>query len=401
MAIMQAVNVTLLLVGDGAATAFTYSFSQLFNLTPDSGYFLNQTTLPSSASYLGGQLGLSANATLDGFGNLTLTFTTPPPAGVAADVQVQLLFNSGNLQGTTNAWTSATTVNSTWTLPLNGNKAITVGFVVSGTVTAGTILFEVSQDGAAWFPIQGSVSNVYTALTGWTPGVGSLPIQFDVGGYAFFRLRLNPVITGSGTVTFIMQGIDSSVEPNPVVGQTDGTKLHVTLDDAAGGNAANTVVKGTQAGRALGTQDLKDSGRTNVTLFGDQITGVTSEALATMQIVKGLVAQTAATSYTVTAGKTLRIQSMSVTVRDTTSTLAMGRVRIRGVNSGSVAANSPLVAALEVVNMPGTAAANIGESDMWCFPDGIEIPGGAQIGVSHIENTTSSTISFCIVGYEY
>lgn len=398
MAIQQAVNVTLLLIGDGVATQFTYSFDQLFNLTPDSGFIINASTVPQAASIIGGTAG-TGTASLDSFGNLVLNFNSAPAAGVNNECQIQLLFNSGTLAGTTQAWTSATAVNTTWTLPLNGNNAVQVGFVASGTLTGGTIVFEVSQDGANWFPIQGAISNGYTALTGWTPGVGSLPISIDVAGFAYFRNRLSSVLIGSGTVTFIIQSDNSTNEPVPVVGQANGANLHVTLDDAAGGNAVNTVVKGTQAARAIGTQDLKDSGRTFITIYADRIAGVTTEALASMTINKG-GSTTTGTSYTVTSGKTLRILSFQAEILDTTTTANRVIARLRSVPSGTLTTSSPILA-MALAASPAALAAT-GNTDAHEWSDGIELPSGSVVGVSQLATvTTAGIVSLCFVGYEY
>src|SRR5579863_405013 len=207
MAIQQLVNLTFNLQGDGVATSFVYSFASLYEtVNQDGGQITRPTTLPSSAQIAGQQAPIptGGTASLDGFGNLTLSF---PSAWTGQGlVTVALFFNSGTLAGTTSAWTSATALNTAWTLPLNGAQSVMIGFVVSGSITGGTIVFEVSQDGGNWLPIQGAIADGYTALTGWTNGVGSRAIQFDTAGFAYLRLRLNPVLTGTGTVTFVIQG---------------------------------------------------------------------------------------------------------------------------------------------------------------------------------------------------
>jgi hypothetical protein len=397
MAIQQIANFTLLLNGDGSSTSFTYSFNQFFELiNDDSGQFINPGTLPSSVtiSNVSSPIPSGGAASLDGFGNLVLNF--PSAWSGVGTVYLVANFNSGTLAGTTAAWTSATASNTTWTLPLNGAPSVMVGFVVSGSITGGTILFEVSQDGGAWLPIQGAIADGYTALTGWTSGVGSRAVQFDSAGYAYLRLRLNPVITGTGTVTFIIQGNTNSIEPVPVVGQANGANLHTTLDDAAGGNAVNTVVKGTQAARAMGVQDLKDSGRTPVVLYLDSIAGVTTEALATMNINKGGATSTA-TSYTVTAGKILRVQSVYISVRASSSVEVSARVRLR--SAATVAANSPLFCLGEASSLGAVAQAANGMDVS--IPDGLEFAGGQQVGLSQIASATTALITTLVIGYEY
>ena len=245
MAIQQSVQIDLVLVGDGAATQFTYAFNKLFTAgnSQEPAMFASPTTIPTGASVQGttGSLG-TATASIDGFGNLIINFAVAPASGATGIVSVILTFNSGTLAGTTAAWTSATALNTTWTLPLNGSNSVSVGFVVSGTITGGAITFQVSQDGANWLPIQGSIADGYTALTGWTNGVGNRAVQFDTAGYAYLRLILNPVITGTGTVTFIFQASNAVTEPVPTVGQANGANLHVTIDDAAGNATTMNVL---------------------------------------------------------------------------------------------------------------------------------------------------------------
>lgn len=402
MAIQQLATIQLNLLGDGVATVFTYSFNKLYETTlGDGGFITAPYTLPTSAVLTSTTGPLpSGNATLDGFGNLILTFNSAW-SGIGT-ATVQLDFASGTLSGTTAAWTSATAANTTWTLPLNGSNSVEIGFVVSGTVTAGTLLFEVSQDGAAWFPVQGALSNSYTSLTGWTPGVGSLPVQFDVSGFAYIRLRLNPVITGSGTVTFIIQSSSTSIEPVPVVGQANGINLHTTLDDAAGGNSVNTVAKGTQAARALGVQSMLDAGRTYVAFTAVAAAGVTAEALLSVSQNKQGVNTAAQTNYTVTTGKTLRITSISVSVRAGAAAFAFARVALRHNTAGATTAASPIAYLVPEVISPA-ALAGAGGTISCPVPEGIEFYGnGTQtIGISHLDQATTNILNVTVYGYEY
>jgi hypothetical protein len=242
MAIQQSVQVDIVLVGDGSALTFTYAFSKLFNMLVNNGgeaALFNATTLPTSAVVVGNNNLPNCTASIDGFGNLVITFTSAPAAAAQGIISVQLLFNSGTLAGTTAAWTSATALNTTWTLPLNGSNSCSIGFVVTGSITGGAIVFQVSQDGANWLPIQGAIADGFTPLTGWTFGVGNRAVQFDVAGYAYLRLLLNPVLTGTGTVTFIFQASNAVAEPVPTVGQAIATNLQ-TMGNATYNSAAPT-----------------------------------------------------------------------------------------------------------------------------------------------------------------
>lgn len=400
MAIQNQITLQVQLAGDGAATTFTFSPNKLFELFLDAGLVGNPSTPATSAAIVGVPAGWPAgqSATVDIYGNLTLTFASAPPA-TAGYVQVQLNFGSG-LSTSTAAWTSATALNTALTQTILGYNTVAVTQTISGTITGGAVFFEVSSDNVNWFAIQGNQPQTFgvsaaSALTG--NGI----LQFNVAGYAFFRVRLQTAITGAGTATVTIVASNLASAGLVTVGQPFGQALHMVLDDASGGNAVTTSTQGVQGSRALMTQDFKDSGRTQLTFFVDQLTGVTTEALASMQITKALVTQTAATNYTVTAGQTLRIKTVTVTVKDTTTTLASSRVRIRAVPSGTVAATSPIIFTIDVPGMTGTQAANVGNTIVVPIPDGLELPSGANFGFSHIESTTSSNISVCIEAFEY
>jgi hypothetical protein len=241
MAIQQTTNIELTLQGDGVATTFTYSFSKLFQMQFDLGVLINPGTLPTSVTFI--QVTASGNptlpscvASLDGFGNLILTFGAALPAGVIVTAVVQLNFNSGTLQGTTAAWNSGTTLNTTWTLPLNGSPTVLVPFVVSGTVTGGVISFQASVDGATWFPVQGMLPTGFQTSTTWTSAIGSNAFLFNTSGYAYLRMNLATLISGAGSVTFIMQGASQVAQAQIVAGvaATYNSTAPTTVAGAAG-----------------------------------------------------------------------------------------------------------------------------------------------------------------------
>jgi hypothetical protein len=198
------------------------------------------------------------------------------------------------------------------------------------------------------------------------------------------------VTAGSGV---LLDSVSLTVNSNAVQSETV-----VIRDPGNASQYAEVNPKGTQADNGLGVQHLHDAGRTLITLYVDNIAGITTEALATLNIVKGGTNQTAATSYTVTSGKTLRIQSFHFSTTNPSTTNASGRARIRFAST--VAANSPIAYAA-AVGGTGAAAQDSGVSDM-SFSDGLEIAGGLQIGISHIESSAiASGVNFCLVGFEY
>ena len=146
------------------------------------------------------------------------------------------------------------------------------------------------------------------------------------------------------------------------------------------------------------TQDAKDSSRTYMTFYIDAIAGVTTEALVTMNINTGGTVTTG-TSYTVPAGKTLRLNAISSTVKTTNTTAQSGRVRVRSATT--VAATSGIVMNIDVPTLNGTQAAGVGTGQNYNVPDGIEIASGQQIGISQIMSATQTTVSCFVTGFLY
>lgn len=158
------------------------------------------------------------------------------------------------------------------------------------------------------------------------------------------------------------------------------------------------IVKGTQGGTGFTTQDLKDAGRVMVSISATQVTGVTAEALISLTPYRDLVAGTAATTFTVTAGKRLRIQSMTVTWRNTTAAAGGVTVRLRFL-AGAVLVTSPVYASLNAST--GLATIGSGTSSFEDFPDGLELSGTMQLGITQIAVGAVSGFDINLIGYEY
>jgi hypothetical protein len=197
--------------------------------------------------------------------------------------------------------------------------------------------------------------------------------------------------TTAGVLDHNLKNVGNSV----VVSAAAGIQM-VGISDSAG-IALSSVVKGTQAAHALGVQDLKDSGRTYVTFILDNIAGVTTEALTTMTINKGGVVTTG-TQYTVTAGKTFRVQAMIAAVLSGANNAAQSvRVRLRSATTVTVTSGilCSLMAGIQVA-LIGT----VGNSTEF-VADGLEIAGGQQLGLSQIASATTASVAVCVVGFEY
>jgi hypothetical protein len=258
-------------------------------------------------------------------------------------------------------------------LPLQPVAQITSPWIVDGSAVTQPVSGTVAVSN---FPATQPVS---LAVAPTTPVTGTF-----FQGTQPVSLATAPTTPVTGTFFQATQPVSAAALPLPTGAATSA-------------NQPVPVAKGTQGASATPTQDLKDSGRTSLTFYLDDLTGSSSEVLATMGITKGGAAQTAATSYTVTAGKILRLTSIAFTVRSSTNASEQSKIRVRTAAS-SIAVTSPIV-----INMLGTAPAAGTFAQNLTIPDGYEIAGGNQIAISHIEpiSANSTQITVCLVGFEY
>lgn len=162
-----------------------------------------------------------------------------------------------------------------------------------------------------------------------------------------------------------------------------------------------TLTKGTQGSTGFSTQDLKDAGRVLKTYTVSGLATVTSEALISLTPYADLVAGGAASTFTVTSGKRLRIQKITVTVRCTSTASVGGIVRLR-LLAGTVLVSSPVHDSIGCMGSDlATAVIGNAQSFALIFPDGLELSGSMQFGLTQLFSATSATIDVHVTGYEY
>lgn len=267
--------------------------------------------------------------------------------------------------------------------------------------------------------IRGWLSAIYKALTGTIPVTGDFyqATQPVSGSVSVSNLPSTQPVSGIVSVSNFppTQPVSGSVSVSnfPASQPVTGTFFQATQPISGAVSISGTVsttevgvpsglvgdvqTKGVQGVNAQVTQDFKDSGRTYVVLYADRIAGVTTEALITMTINRG-GSITTGTTYTVTAGKTLRIQSINSEIQNTTTVVNRVLTRVRSGTSVTVA--SPIVGMSMAAS--SAALATSGNTDPHSFPDGLEISGGQQIGISQLCNvTTAGIVSITVIGYEY
>lgn len=158
-----------------------------------------------------------------------------------------------------------------------------------------------------------------------------------------------------------------------------------------------------QNSNPLPTRDLKDTARTIVTLTADAVTPAASDTLLTVAKLVGDTATAGVTSYAVSSGKTLRLQSMQLHFTSSTTTANKVRIRLRTLSSGACLATSPQVGTWELALPNGTLAANSGQAQINIdWPDGLEFSGATRnICFSAIAAAANGTLTVTLIGYEY
>ena len=224
-----------------------------------------------------------------------------------------------------------------------------------------------------------------------------------------------PLPTGAAT-SALQQTMGTAGAPSTQVasvqGVTGGLALPISAATlplptgaATSANQTTPVAKGTQGTTAEPTQDLKDSGRSKVILSSVKVTSITTEALLTLTQKKGDATVTTGTSYTVTAGKTLRIQSIRMYAEMTTAATAAWvscRLREGAASGGAVSATSDIVDIVESSTIAVTDVIGMGvPPTIVNFPDGLEIAGGQTLGISELALNVDLSVTVIVVGFEY
>lgn len=117
---------------------------------------------------------------------------------------------------TSTTWNSSTAANSTFGVNTNGYDTVILTHVPSGTLTGGTVVFEV-YDGANWLQVKASQCASYATNSSFScsGAVTNFSWQVPVAGFPQFRVRLSSVIMGSGSLLITL--ITSSAPDTSIV----------------------------------------------------------------------------------------------------------------------------------------------------------------------------------------
>jgi hypothetical protein len=255
--------------------------------------------------------------------------------------------------------TTATSTVATGNVGLAGNVTV----YIFGTYAGVTVNFEVSPDNTNWFtwPMQREQTGVVesspvlasNAAASWT---------IDAPGFNFFRVRASAWTSGTANVV-----INPGTYPiTPVVSavmQQPSSKVTFALTAPAG------------------------------------VTPVTTEALMSLTAVRGVTAGAAATSQTVTTGKTLRITSITVSLVSSAAAILRGSLSLRARASGALVVGDPFLWRTDIST--NNALANGTGSLSASIPDGIDLPSGTVFGVSNLASAATGFWELAINGYEF
>ena len=229
-------------------------------------------------------------------------------------------------------------------------------------------------------------TELFVGFAGGTFKVGNMSVQIqDSAGNSLTSLggSLNVHVTNSPDSPV-------SVDNFPAVQTT-------TQVGGASNLVGDTQVKGVQGTVALMVQDFKDAGRV-IKVFSASFTAATTEALVSLTPNADGVPGTAGTSFTVTAGKRFRIQALFLTCFNVTAAIHACQVNLRMASTGAVTVASPIIGTVGVT----TPAATINEasSQAQSYPEGIELSGSMQFGISQVGIALAGQ-TVVLVGYEY
>lgn len=271
----------------------------------------------------------------------------------------------------------------------NGFLGISAGTVGANTITAGTL-------GALSATTITSIPSItVVAMNAGTVTSSTITAALPAGTNVIGHVIVDSVTAGTiGSATVVAGTVGSATI-------TAGTvNVNASTITAVGASTVGATAKGSQAVNFIPVQEPKDTGRTLMNFTADNISAVTAEALATVTIAKN-GATSSASTYQVTSGKTLRLISFECGNVLSGTTMVQTRVRLRANTSGS----APTTASFMVDNLsvsPASAAANaVGWTDGGAMPDGIEIPGGWAIALSHISSSTAASVAISLNGFEY
>jgi hypothetical protein len=304
------------------------------------------------------------------------------------------------------------------TQPVSGTVSLSAATAVELLDSAGTNKASISAAGAV--KVDGSaviqpISGAVTANAGTNLNTSALALDVTLTGGTQKTKLLDSAGTNLATISAAgAVKVDGSALTQPVSGTffqaTQPVSGTVTANQGTanatpwneniaqvGGTAAAATAKGTQAANGIGVQDLKDSGRV-IKVFSASFTAATTEALVTLTPITDGTAGSTGTSFAITAGKRFRIQALLIATKNAGAAIQGVICNLRMSASGAVTATSPLIATVGAGTISATA--NNVSAESAAIPDGLELSGTMQFGISQVGTATAGNV-VTLIGYEY
>lgn len=326
--------------------------------------------------------------------NVRTITVDPPGAGTESHQQVVTLGDSQGAVSGDEASGTLAAVSAEVAIAVPASAA-SVGIDIRGTWTAGTeVAIEGTLDDTNWsgLIVRELADNDITANNGLlTSSIGARTLYAQVGGVSQVRARMH-ARAGSDSLTAILK---PGADRNPLLAVAVGTgDANAFLPGINTRLLPNALTKGTQGSVGFAVQEYKDAGR-SLRSYQLSETLATSEGLRTTSRSIGGATVSTGSSWTVTSAKTCRIQSLAVTMTHTA--VNFYKVFLRISDTGAVTTSSPFAACAVVQNQAtqggGTALVN--------FPDGLELSGSMQFGISTIGAVAAGTGTVNLITYEY
>lgn len=300
---------------------------------------------------------------------------------------------AGNLVGVSAANPLPT---SLATLPALVAGTAVIGHVINDASTA--VIGHVINDTGSTTAVTGNVTAVQPTGTNLHVVVDSAPSTpvTNVGTFATQS-------TLAAETTKVIGTVNVAAAQTIAATQATAANLNATVVQATPANLQTTVTpialtKGTQGATGFSTQDLKDAGRVLKTYTASAVAGVTTEALVSLTPYADLVAGGAATTFAVTAGKRLRLQAIVLTWRNNTAAAGGVTIRLR-LLAGTVLVTSPVQASLNATTSLATIGS--GATTELILPDGLELSGTMQFGLTQLAVGAVVGFDVHVIGYEY
>jgi hypothetical protein len=206
-------------------------------------------------------------------------------AGAAVSVTNPIPIYDAYLAPAAVAWSSGTAVNTAATSTVNGYDTVIVTVVPSGTITGGTLTWEV-YDGVTWLGVKAPRTDSYlTDLTFSCASATSHAWQIPVAGFSQFRVRLSTALTGTGPQVTVTTIVSSAPDTSIVTVGLDPTQALPAGTNIIGSIATRSGIVGTTvtctSGSAYTAGQVVGGLLSWASIFGTAQTGVLESIVLT------------------------------------------------------------------------------------------------------------------------